>query len=69
LASQTVHALIRHGVADSLAVAAAEAVAEGIPLTDRVAADSQRIVYRRYGGVRYRKNTTLPLEKVTPLDG
>jgi hypothetical protein len=24
---------------------------------------------RRYGGVRYRKNTTLPFEKVTPLDG
>lgn len=22
-----------------------------------------------YGGVRYRKNTTLPLEKVTPLLG
>src|SRR6266540_1882883 len=22
-----------------------------------------------YGGVRYRKNTTLPLEKVTPLEG
>jgi hypothetical protein len=22
-----------------------------------------------YGGVRYRKNTTLPFEKVTPLDG
>jgi len=24
---------------------------------------------RRYGGVRYRKKTTLPLEKVTPLEG
>ncbi len=56
LASETMHSLIRRGVA----------IADWIP------AECERIVCRRYSGGgegRWRKNTTLPFENVTPLEG